>query len=276
MQNLMLWQLATAVTVALAAAIMHSASASVVASSFTPPQPPCPGPDWWDDNGVCNQGCASNSQKRHPETMRCLCAEAPPNSGCMSWGKCCAGQCVDGAVPAGTAELHSGACEEGGAPGISDWGASFLVVFATGSALYTVGGVALGRRAQQAGLAQVRPGGDDGLKAHPHYQRWVGVVSLVTDGVAFTRGGRRRPPRQPLEEPAGAPPRKKLQRADKSSRAPKSQGKSSGSSKAESSEQSLLGGGDETRGPAATAEASGARSHTPSGGGGQWVHVPDG
>jgi hypothetical protein len=73
----MLWQLATAVTVALAAAIMHSASASdVVASSFTPPQPPCPGPDWWDDNGVCNQGCASNLQKRHPETMRCLCADA--------------------------------------------------------------------------------------------------------------------------------------------------------------------------------------------------------
>lgn len=263
-------------------------------SDFTPPQPPCPGPDWWEDNGVCFQGCASNSQKRNPETRRCQCGEAAPNSDCLSFGAsstvCCAGQCADGPASNHADPLHSGACDEGPAAlGTTNWGASFLVVFVIGSALYTFGGVALGHRVHpiSGGIAQSSRSGR--LQVHPHYQRWIGVASLVTDGVAFTRGqkdsktptllhrhtpGEPAPTAKTVARKVDGQPQVAPKSVKKSSNRPKSKSKSKRST-ATLNEQLLLGGNEARDKQAAPAESVGGKRSTPSGGGGQWVHVTD-
>ena len=147
-----MWRRALPLAAALAATLSVASAPDVtVAGSgprFTPPQAPCPGPDWWTDtDGKCYQGCVSNSQKRNPETQRCLCGGAPPDSACMTWAaegalKCCGGECVGSSEPS-TTGLHSGSCEnEGGGVGAAiegEWGASFLSCFVVCTAVYVAG-----------------------------------------------------------------------------------------------------------------------------------------
>ena len=73
-------------------------SAMTCAAGQTRPQPPCP-TGWWQSGNVCEQNCPSNAQTRNPITGRCLCGQAPPNSGCEGGVSCLRGQCCQAPPP---------------------------------------------------------------------------------------------------------------------------------------------------------------------------------
>lgn len=75
-----------------------NASALTCAAGQTRPRPPCP-TGWWQSGSVCEQNCPSNAQARNPITGRCLCDQAPPNSGCEGGVSCIRGQCCHAPPP---------------------------------------------------------------------------------------------------------------------------------------------------------------------------------
>ena len=163
----------------------------------------------------------------------------------------------------------------------SSWGAAFLLVVALAGPGYVGAGAVLGGR--QRGRAAA-------LAVHPHYQTWLEVRSLVSDGISFTRAraqGRSTRPQQQRQEAARAPGSERLMTAatsddedrvrkrgsgEKKSRKEKKSRPKSGSPKAM---DSAAISSERTEPPAATA-ATAAEPDTvsaPAGGGGRWVHV---
>lgn len=72
--------------------------------------------------------------------------------------------------------------------GGSAWGMTFLLWFAIATSAYAAGGAAFG--------SKLRAGGEYGsrrrlgpLSPHPHAAVWLEIAGLVSDGLAFARGG---------------------------------------------------------------------------------------
>ena len=157
-------------------------------------------------------------------------------------------------------------------------GMPFVLVLVLAGGAYVGGGVALGRRA--GGKAA-------GLKAHPHWPRWVELGGLVSDGVAFSRAGGKRGSRSSAagyapvpsaEAPRGSSgkDKKKEKRTSSGSGGGKEKEKEKKSSKQKrgsSSSQSAPAAPVDAPPAPATAAAAPA-SGTAAGGGGRWVHLP--
>ena len=190
--------------------------------------------------------------------------------------------------------------------GVSDGGWTIVVVLLLCGAMYTGGGILIGKRA----------GGARGTGAalHPHYASWIALAALVSDGVAFARAGGK--PHAAGYRPVGggaaaaiaegvpAQQRKAASSAKKGSRSKHSSDsreKHSSSSSSSSSKRKKAGrksdgsekegssslepaarndrhspssGGSPPAGSAAPAANEGGEKSSSSGGGGRWVHVP--
>ena len=138
----------------------------------------------------------------------------------------------------------------------------------------------------------VLAGPRDALRVHPHYGRWMEVVALVADGVAFTRSRRQHSNHLATKDSGtdelaggngksrgGSHQRKTSTTGSKtSSRSAKRNGRDRRMDKV-----SHEGGITETllvasAGPPPVAASASAAplpgAHTSAGGGGRWVHVP--
>lgn len=164
----------------------------------------------------------------------------------------------------------------------SRWGLTFLILFCSGSATYTLGG----------GLYAKRVLRKDGslLTAHPHADRWIEFRSLCEDGVAFSRArmwrrnvtGAKHAGRTAAygavgdsgvtagkQPQVGSYSTKREQKAKKNTQ--KTKGKRSQETPAAVFADSDLPGDVDggAKEPAQTAPRS-----TPAGGSGRWVHIP--
>eukprot|EP01052_Picozoa_sp_SAG31_P010528 SAG31_NODE_579_length_13948_cov_5.599105_5_plen_325_part_00 len=63
---------------------------------------------------------------------------------------------------------------------------AFVSILLTAATVYVGFGVLLGYR---TGRVEIGSGRGNFLGAHPHYKRWMEIVSLVHDGIAFARNG---------------------------------------------------------------------------------------
>jgi hypothetical protein len=155
----------------------------------------------------------------------------------------------------------------------SNWGSSFLLLCALGSAVYVGGGSAYGARAGGGGALA--------LQSHPHYRRWGELRGLCEDGLRFVRAGGSRPPRAPRQgggyvaAPAAGGSDDAEPRGDRKDKRNKEKRTSSSGGK----KGKERGGGEEVAAPVvATASAPAvvavASEGTASAGGGRWVHMP--
>lgn len=160
--------------------------------------------------------------------------------------------------------------------GASSWGLAFLALMMLSISSYVLVGVAYARRVQ--GRKSTGSGIQAMLQLHPHFGRWIGVLGLVEDGMAYTKG--RRTMRTPSVEQQAERKQKTQQdhRIDRISRSSdeEKQSKERKEKKERSRrplktapKESLL----ETAAPA-SANGSGSKA-TASAGGGRWVHVPE-
>jgi hypothetical protein len=162
-------------------------------------------------------------------------------------------------------------------PPDSAWGSSFLLLLVLGGTAYVGGGVLLGRRVS---------GKYTGLAAHPHFQRWMELKGLVTDGGRLLQGKQGWRPRSKdavtgydrIPEQPGMPPRAEDTKVVK---------KGAAKGKREKGKEKENLGKEKEKGKGSTVEARGKPDSaavavvdragpktTPSGGGGKWVHVP--
>ena len=161
-------------------------------------------------------------------------------------------------------------------------GMALLMVLASGSMAYTIGGVAVGRRTG---------GGGWSLKTHPHHQRWSEMHGLVVDGCNFLQGRRR--------EGAGAASTALLQDRPASTVKTRASGEGSGGTVSRASLKKKERKGKQKRASddapsvvataapqpgkpsaisapvAAAMQPSTAGKATTAGDGGRWVHVPN-
>jgi hypothetical protein len=116
------------------------------------------------------------------------------SEGCKSWN----GRYTDSVQLSKAPLIHNDdwiACKPGTEPGApsSDLGAYFLLLLALIGGAYVGGGVGLG-------MHSGRRRGKTAVEAHPHYERWLALAGLVSDGLHFTRsrGGARAADREAL------------------------------------------------------------------------------
>ena len=161
----------------------------------------------------------------------------------------------------------------------SAWGGTFLAVAFCLAGVYLIAGAALNRRATNA----------TGLALLLHRDRWIDLHGLVTDGIAFARGGGRRgsvvyrsvPDARAAPEGGGRDDdrRRKDSRAKDVGKEREAKGKNKSKGR-QSGRELERAGRSEGVGAAAGSAAVGAAApeetgkSSASGSGGRWVHVP--
>lgn len=154
----------------------------------------------------------------------------------------------------------------------SRWGWVLACGIIVAGTIYAVGGVAYGERITGGGGS-----GTSKLAAHPHYTRWIEIAGLCSDGVAFARGGGRRPGYHAVPSidgkhdsiaPRQRSPRKAGQKKEKKTQKEKSEKTSK--SKFDVGETVPTASSVRASSPAPATRTPGTKA----GDGGRWVHVP--